>query len=213
MRLVYQLGAAKAWPNVVKSVTNPAITDLQLSFLGTPNVRFQENPLSFRSRKELALLIYLVVETGWHQRDHLIDLLWPDKDRKQGRMLLRSSLTRLRKPLAVAGDLILTEGDRVAFDHNYPFRLDIAQIEQALSAEATPQIKQAVLKNVQGAFLVGFSLADAPLFDDWVATQNQLWHGRLEQLWGEPHPALFGERGLSPALGYRWAMAPLHARE
>lgn len=48
---------------------------LELSLLGTPQVRHAGRVLTFPTRKVLALLIYLVVEDGLHSREQLIALL------------------------------------------------------------------------------------------------------------------------------------------
>ena len=46
---------------------------LELSLLGTPQVRHAGQVLTFPTRKVLALLIYLVVEDGLHSRDQMKD--------------------------------------------------------------------------------------------------------------------------------------------
>jgi hypothetical protein len=92
-----------------QNVSNPSKTvsnTLNLNFLGAPEVLYQGRPLKFRSRKVLALLIFLVVEGGHHRREKLITLLWPESGPKQGGATLRSSLARLRKTLAVAGEFM-----------------------------------------------------------------------------------------------------------
>jgi hypothetical protein len=48
---------------------------LHLFALGPPEVRLGENPLTFPTRKTLALLIYLGVEAGLQPREHLAALL------------------------------------------------------------------------------------------------------------------------------------------
>lgn len=47
---------------------------LDLSLLGTPEVRHAGQPLAFPTRKVLALLIYLVVEGGLPSREKLTTL-------------------------------------------------------------------------------------------------------------------------------------------
>ena len=87
---------------------------LILRFFGSPEVIYQGHPLKFRSRKVLALLVYLVVEPGWHSRDKVTALLWPDSDRERGGVSLRSTIARLRQTLAVAGDFLITGPGRLA---------------------------------------------------------------------------------------------------
>jgi DNA-binding SARP family transcriptional activator len=48
---------------------------LTMRLLGSPEVTVGGGPLSFRSRKALALLIYLIIERGMHSREALMALL------------------------------------------------------------------------------------------------------------------------------------------
>ena len=51
---------------------------LSVSVLGPPVVLADDVPLAVDTRKATALLAYLVVEGGVHNRDSLAELLWPD---------------------------------------------------------------------------------------------------------------------------------------
>ena len=72
---------------------------MQLTLLGAPRVSLSERALSFPTRKALALLIYLAVESGVHTRAQLVSLLWPDSDAAHGRLSLRRALGQLRDVL------------------------------------------------------------------------------------------------------------------
>lgn len=155
---------------------------LVLRLMGSPAVIYQGRRLKFRSRKVLALLIYLVVEGGWHSREKLVALLWPESDDKRGRASLRSTLARLRRALP-AGDYLLTGRGEIAFDFECPIELDLQQIETALQEEDLPEVWQTALTTDRGEFLAGFSLPDAPEFDTWAAAQGEVWHHRLERVY------------------------------
>ena len=164
---------------------------LSLKFLGPPKVGYQGQTLKFRSRKELALLIYLVVEGGQHSREKLIAFLWPDSDREHGQASLRNTLARLRQALAGAGSYLTIEPSVVSFDFSRPFELDLDTVQTALqtSQETTKPADltdlsplQAAMTVYRGDFLEGFSLADAPEFDDWASLQREAWHHRLERI-------------------------------
>jgi predicted ATPase/DNA-binding SARP family transcriptional activator len=164
---------------------------LSLRFLGPPEVRYQGQTLKFRSRKELALLIYLVVEGGQHSREKLIAFLWPDSDRQRGQASLRNTLVRLRQALAGAGPYLIIEPSVVSFDFSRPFELDLDTVQTAsqTSQETTKSADlthrsplQAATAVYRGDFLEGFSLADAPEFDDWASLQQEAWHHRLERI-------------------------------
>ena len=73
---------------------------LSLRLLGTPEVQHAGVPVTFATRKALALLVYLAVEGGRHSRERIADLFWPDSDPERGRAALRRTLARLRESLA-----------------------------------------------------------------------------------------------------------------
>jgi DNA-binding SARP family transcriptional activator len=174
--------------NVKISVSRQTMAALTLRLLGAPQALYRGQPLKFRSRKVLALLIYLVVEGGQHERDKLTDLFWPESDQQRGRTALRNTLARLRQSLAGVGEFIITEGNRVGFDFEQLFDLDVRAVDavvSALSPETPFDTLQTALDQVQGEFLDGFSLPDAPDFETWATGQREWWHRRGEALFAE----------------------------
>ena len=69
-----------------------------LRCLGVPELRGPGGePIRFRTRKHLALLVYLAVEPRRrHRRDRLADLLWPEASPAEGRHSLATALSVLR---------------------------------------------------------------------------------------------------------------------
>src|SRR5437870_8650371 len=59
---------------------------LILRLFGTPEVSHAEQPLTFQTRKVLALLAYLAVEQGVHSCDKITALLWPESDEERRSM-------------------------------------------------------------------------------------------------------------------------------
>ena len=70
---------------------------LSLAVLGTPQVRHGGQPVSFPTRKALALLIYLAVESGLHSREKLTALFWPESDSLRGRATFRRTLETIER--------------------------------------------------------------------------------------------------------------------
>src|SRR5579884_2433767 len=64
-----------------------AMSRLTLRLCGSPLVCHGDRPLTFRTRKTLALLLYLVVEETPQPRAHLTSLFWPERDAAHGRAL------------------------------------------------------------------------------------------------------------------------------
>src|SRR5947209_13010627 len=79
------------------SDANASMSALQLQLLGSPQAWRNEQPISFKTRKSLALLAYLAVESGSHPREQLAALLWPDASGVGARASLRTALVHVRQ--------------------------------------------------------------------------------------------------------------------
>ncbi len=156
---------------------------LHLNFLGKPDVRHAGKALTFRTRKTLALLVYLVVEGGLHSREFITVLLWPDSDAKSARSNLRTTLLYLRKSLAHAGDdvhLVVTRNE-LSFDFSSEHTLDMRVLSSAEhNADSAAFLETLALYRAD--FLAGFNLEDAPEFDNWAAVQREHWHLQFSKL-------------------------------
>jgi DNA-binding SARP family transcriptional activator/predicted ATPase len=151
---------------------------LTIRLLGVPEVDYGEQPLSFRTRKVLALLIYLVVEGGMHSRESLMALLWPETESEKAAATLRGTLSRLRRALQPAGEVLVTEAGRVGFDAGGAVDVDLNWLAQVVAAADV--VPDGFLALDRGEFLTGFSLPDAPDFDTWAMMQRQVWQRRME---------------------------------
>ena len=98
--------------NAVGRVGTDARSILRVQVLGRPEARLDGRPLSFRTRRALALLIYLAVEGGLHARETLAALLSPHLDPEHTRTMLRHSLAALRQALGF-GHVIIKPGKAV----------------------------------------------------------------------------------------------------
>ncbi len=129
---------------------------VELRCLGPLEVRVDGGPApaDLLWRKHLALLVYLARSPRGGARDHLMGLLWPEKDQEKARHSLNEALRVLRKTL---GDALVTEGDVVRVEPS-AFRTDVEP----------PDPDSAV-----GPFLEGFAVPDAPEFEDWLARERE----------------------------------------
>ena len=115
------------------------INPLILARLGTPLISYADRPLSFRTRKALALLAYLTIETGTHTREKLTALFWPESDTSLGRGMLRTTLAHLRMALdttldAIATPYLIVEPQTLSFEFNSDFELDLYHVQAGLDA-------------------------------------------------------------------------------
>jgi DNA-binding SARP family transcriptional activator len=180
--------------------------------LGSPEVTFGGQPLSFRTRKALALLIYLVIERGMHSREALMALLWPEIPAPKAAVTLRVTLSRLRQALLPAGDVLIATGGKVGFDFSFPFDLDLAWLSAAVRPETPTDSLTNILELDRGEFLAGFSLPDAPEFDNWAAIQREACQRQVETVYDRLSQHLLSTHDSASAVAAaaRWvARAPL----
>jgi DNA-binding SARP family transcriptional activator len=74
---------------------------LTLHFLGPPQIHLNDEPIALERRKMVALLAYLALEHGKHQRASLSALLWPDYEQSKAYKNIRQTLWEIQQ---VAGE-------------------------------------------------------------------------------------------------------------
>ena len=120
----------------------------------------------------IALLGYLVVARpqGFHRRDALIALFWPEVDQQHARNALRQVVHRLRRELGA--ECIASRGaEEIGVDASLLWS-DVAAFETALSENRLAD----ALELYRGDFLPGFFLADAPGFEQWLDHERRRLH-------------------------------------
>jgi len=129
-------------------------------------------PAELLWRKNLALLVYLARSPKRARaRDHLIGLLWADKDEQAARHSLREAIRVLRRSVGeaavdTAGDQVRLAPDAVALDVDR--FTDLTAANQWSAAAAL----------VAGEFLEGFGVPDASGFEDWLTAERLAWRHR-----------------------------------
>jgi DNA-binding SARP family transcriptional activator/TolB-like protein len=117
--------------------------------------------------KRLALLSYLAAATprGFHRRDTLLALFWPELDQDHARGALRNTIHFLRQELGPG--IITSRGTDVGLSPE-EFWSDVAAFESALKSG---EVEHA-LTLYQGDFLKGVHLAAAPDFERWLDSER-----------------------------------------
>ncbi len=135
-----------------------------------------EPPPELLWRKHFALLVYLARSPRRSRsREHLIGLLWADKPQAAARHSLREAVHVLRR---VAGEKhVMVEGEQVRLG-DAAVALDVDR----MAAEALGGRWEAAAALAQGEFLEGFSVAEAPEFDDWLAAERAGWRRRAVEV-------------------------------
>lgn len=139
--------------------------------------------------KRVALLAYLSVASprGFHRREKLLGLFWPDSDAEHARGSLRNSLYFLRRYL---GDgVIVSRGEEEVRLAAETVLCDAVAFEKALE-RGDPE---KAIELYRGHLLDGFHVSGLPEFERWVESERQRLFdacaGALEKLAGEAEAA------------------------
>jgi serine/threonine-protein kinase len=158
---------------------------IRLHLLGSLDLRGTqgEEILSILAQpKRTALLSYLAAARprGFHRRDRLVALFWPELDQERARAALRKSLHHLRRSLGE--ECLLSRGDEdVGLDRS-DFWCDVAEVEESLEGG---RVEEAVAL-YRGPLLDGFFLPDCPDFDQWASIERERLRGTVgDAAWEE----------------------------
>ncbi len=163
--------------------TDQARPILTLNLLGPPDLRLGDRPFPpLPSRKALALLVYLSVESSRiHDRRLLASLFWPDSPEEKALGSLRQSLLALRRTLGddrFSPAFLEADSRTVRFNPSAPHRLDLALfdspapecrvLEDPEACSRCARHLAAATEAIRGGFLEGFDLPGCEEFDGWV---------------------------------------------
>ena len=156
---------------------------LKLFLFGSPQIEIDEQHVDIPRRKALALLIYLAMSHKPLGRDTLATLFYPDNTQQRARAYLRRDLAALNS--ALSGKWLLADRETIQLKKDDNFWLDVTEFRKLLgnvqSHKHSPAdlcdtcldalTKASALYNAD--FLSGFTLRDAPEFDDWQFFQAE----------------------------------------
>jgi predicted ATPase/DNA-binding SARP family transcriptional activator len=163
------------------------VQSLYVSLLGTPLIKRGTQQVGIQRRKDLALLIYLVVTSQPHSRDTLANLLWPDLNQSDARSNLRKSLSRLKADL---GEQYLSVSqDQAGIHPSITVELDITEFgkrirqfrdhghrrkgqAQILCADCQRSLEEAA-QLYSADFLQGFTVPESSVFEEWHFFQSE----------------------------------------
>src|SRR3989442_2262662 len=123
-------------------------------------------------RKHLALLVYLARSPRRARtREHLLGLLWSDRDERQARHSLSEALGVLRRALGEAA--VRADVDQVRLEEG------VVALDTDVFAERRERGDWAgAAALVEGAFLEGLSIPEANEFESWLAAELAEWRAQ-----------------------------------
>jgi len=147
---------------------------LRLELLGGLQVAVGSTPLSgFAYVKGRELIAYLAVTGQPCPRERLAALLWSELLDTEARANLRVVLSNLRQLLS---PYLLITRETVSLNSEFPAWIDVVAFQEALESYRTePDASQlqAAVALYCGDLLAGFTVPDAPVFDEWVTGQRE----------------------------------------
>ena len=188
------------------------MSGLGIRLLGPPQLELAGQTMKLQRQKAVGLLVYLAVERSNHSRDALAALLWPESSKKNARAAVRRTLSYLNKQLG-KGWLRL-EGGLVSLNWEEDILLDVAHFQDLLTAAEIqdknnePFSEEAIGLLTEAAeiynndFLAGFTLPDAPAFDEWQYFQAESLRQQQGQVLAQLVQYHTGMQHLEQAIGY-----------
>lgn len=141
---------------------------LQFRVMGQPSVQLGGQDLPFRTRKALALALYLALE-GPQPQDTLLELLWPDAPHGGS---LRTAALHLRQALGGEAWRLQTQWCGLSLDLSGAsldaHELSRFSVEQALAWKP-------------GLFLAGLHLKGNPIWDDYLMLRAEALAAEYDQ--------------------------------
>jgi DNA-binding SARP family transcriptional activator len=159
------------------------MSGLELHLFGSPYLRSDGVRIALNRRKALALLAYLALTPGTRSRDALAELLWPERDAPTSRSDLRSAIFSLQR--AIGHQWLDLDGEDVVLRRDPSLSVDVGHfrslVERAFAHAHPPKAwcaacATALTEAVElycGDFMAGFTLRDAPEFDNWQSYQAE----------------------------------------
>ncbi len=145
-----------------------SLNSFTIHLLGTPEARIAGTPLTLHHQKARALLYYLASTGRSFTRDHLASLLWSEVPENNARHSLRSSLYHIRQALHSqrAEDALIGDGDLISLRLNDE-GCDVLTFRRLFAQNSEQSLARAVTL-YHGLFLQGFTVTDAPFFEEWL---------------------------------------------
>lgn len=154
---------------------------LQVTLIGTFDIRFNGIPVSIASRSAQSIFAYLILTAGiQHRREKIAGMFWPDASEKKARTYLRHELWAIRKALSSMSqiDYLIADDVNISFNASAEYRLDVAEFRSINETMPLGELMNS-LSRFQGELLPGF-------YETWITQERErlhvLYEGSMAQL-------------------------------
>lgn len=171
---------------------------VNLNVLGHFKLEIDQVAAKFATDSTRALLAYLAIEAGTHERAKLAALLWPEQPEPTARQNLRQTLLFLKQALgngSAVENLLEITAKTIQFRREL-VNVDVDHFRQLWAAcsahkhgalvdcaDCVSRLQQAV-DLYQGEFLSGLFIKNSPLFEEWMLYLREQYHRQaLEALY------------------------------
>lgn len=155
------------------------MAEIGFHFFGPPRFCLDGAPARIPRRKAVALAVYLAVTGELHSREKLAAMFWPESDAGRSRASLRKALSLVTK--ALGRSWLAIDRQTIGFVPHQGIWVDVNRF-RTLAGPARNRTGDApeIMAGLEEAadlcrrsFLSGFSVGDAPDFDDWQFEQAE----------------------------------------
>jgi DNA-binding SARP family transcriptional activator len=161
--------------------------------------------LALAQPKRLALLAYLAIASpaGFHRRDTMLSLFWPEMDQERARRALRQAVHFLRSTLGA--HVVQTRGGEDIGLASDALWCDVRAFDDALVRGAQAE----ALELYRGDLLDGFFISDASAdFEEWLEKERvRLRQRAIGAAWSLSDEHVAAGRGAQAGEWARWAAA------
>lgn len=163
-----------------------AAPSLKLHYFGPLRIELNGTPVTMRTTKTAALLVYLALEGKQPQpRTHLAALLWDGYGQQTARSSLRVALTYLRQALLPLQPIHILHKCVQWNSTQAESWCDVLAFEEALlslAEQSTPARVEEVMALAKHEFLTGWENVDSAPFQKWVLKRRAHYQALINNL-------------------------------
>lgn len=147
------------------------MAQVKICLFGWMRVLVDGEEWKWERRKTQALISYLATSSQPYHRDTLATLLWAESDTANARAALRRVLVEINQsPLS---NWLIANRQSIQLKPDDGLLIDVQQFENLVKRTGEAEALHQAVELYTASFLAGFSLNDAPDFDDWQSIQSQ----------------------------------------